>query len=633
LVDAKLDAVEECDATDVEKGNCSRVHIYSIALFFNCIYFAEMVNQRIVAYKRYTTSTFFVALFTGALAILFSQCKPGQLKGDADNGGLTLPGGFEGLVVADSVGPARHLAINTNGDIYVKLRGSYPDGSNVALRDEDGDGKADVIKKFGVYTDSMGYGTAMRINNGYLYYSSTGDVFRTKLIPGELLPEKNSELILHDDYQNDPHGYNHTAKPITFDDKGNMYVPFGSPSDVCQQLDRIPESPGQDPCPQLAEHAGIWQFNPNKTNQTIKDGKRYATGIRSAVAITWNPQDKDIYIVQHGRDEMHRTWPGMYTKWQSALLPAEEFLHIKEGADAGWPYYYYDWMQGKKLLNPEYGGDGKKEGNGSKYEQPLIGFPAHWAPNDILFYTGNMFPAHYKNGAFIAFHGSTIRAPYSQSGYFVAFVPFKNGKPSGPWEVFADGFAGMDTIVNTTDAACRPMGLAQGPDGSLYISDSRKGKIWRIIYKGDTANFGAPQLAAMEKLKITSAHIKNPDEITDNLQKTKLTGGAEIYSTYCGVCHLSNGKGDGSRFPPLDSSEYVLGDKTRLINILLNGLQQPITVKGKQFNNLMPSHSFLTDKDLALVLTYVRQSFGNNATEINEEEVAALRTKISAQKK
>ena len=131
----------------------------------------------------------------------------------------------------------------------------------------------------------------------------------------------------------------------------------------------------------------------------------------------------------------------------------------------------------------------------------MIGFPGHFAPNDILFYTGDQFPEHYRNGAFIAFHGSTIRSPYSQAGYFVAFVPFKDGTPSGPWEVFADGFAGMDTIVNTTDAMHRPMGLAQGPDGSLYISDSRKGKIWRIMYKGDKTTFGTAELAVMEKEK------------------------------------------------------------------------------------------------------------------------------------
>ncbi|HRH59957.1 MAG TPA: c-type cytochrome [Chitinophagaceae bacterium] len=565
--------------------------------------------------------------------ITFTQCKQALPKGDADNGGLMLPGGFEALVVADSLGAARHLAVNDNGDIYVKLRASYSNGSNIAMRDEDGDGKADVIKRFGVYDDAMGYGTAMRINNGYLYFSSTGDVFRCKLKPGELLPDTTLELILHDDWQHDVHGFNHTAKPVTFDDKGNMFVPFGSPSDVCQQFDRIPESPGQNPCPQLDEHAGIWVFDPNKKNQTIKDGKRYATGIRSAVAITWNTTDKTIYVVQHGRDDMHRTWPALYTKWQSAMLPSEEFLKIKEGADAGWPYYYYDWMQHKKLLNPEYGGDGKKEGNAAKYEQPLIGFPGHFAPNDILFYTGNQFPEHYKNGAFITMHGSTIRAPYSQGGYFVAFVPFKDGKPTGDWEVFADGFAGMDTIVNTGDAKYRPMGLAQGPDGSLYLSDSHKGRIWRIMYKGDKTKFGAADLAAMEKRKTTSAHIKTPDEIKDNLQKNMAAGGEKIYETYCAACHLNDGNGDGLRFPPLAGSEYVTGDKTKLIHILLNGMQQNITVKGKQWNNLMPAHNFLSDEDLAQVLTYIRQNFGNNATAITAEEVAVLRNKTIAEQK
>lgn len=567
------------------------------------------------------------------LTVAFSaSCKNNGLpSGYPGNDSLMLPAGFEAVVVADNLGSARHLAINDNGDIYVKLRASYPDGSNVALRDENNDGKADIVKKFGIYKDDMNYGTAMRINNGYLYFSSTGTVFRCKLKPGELLPDTSLELILNDDYMNDSHGFNHTAKPLTFDDKGTMYVPYGSPSDVCQQMDRIPGAPGQQPCPQLEEHAGVWAFDPNKKNQTIKDGKHFATGIRSAVAITWNPEDKNIYVVQHGRDDLHRTWPALYSKWQSALLPSEEFLRVKEGTDAGWPYYYYDQIKGKKLLNPEYGGDGEKTGKGDEYEQPLIGFPGHWAPNDILFYQGDQFPAHYKNGAFITFHGSTIRAPYSQGGYFVAFVPFKDGKPSGPWEVFADGFAGMDTIINTMDAHHRPMGLAEGPDGSLYISDSRKGTIWKIMFKADKTKFGSEQLAAMDKRK-NSAHIRTPDEVADNLQKEVVVGGEQIYQTYCAACHLPDGRGDESRFPPLVNSEFVKGDKATLIDIVLNGMQQPIKVNGKQFNGVMPAHSFLKDADLALVLTYIRQNFNNSASEILPAEIEEQRKKSISEK-
>src|SRR5436190_23486321 len=568
----------------------------------------------------------FITFLFFLIVTVFTQCRgtSGLPRGEADNGGLFLPGNFEAVVVVDSLGGARHLAVNDNGDIYVKLRASYPDGSNVALRDENNDGKADIIKKFSVYVDSFGYGTAMRIHDGYLYYSSSNDVFRCKLRPGKLLPNSNAELILTDDFSHDPQEFNHTAKPITFDDKGNMYVPFGSPSDVCQVFDRIPESPGQDPCPQLEEHAGIWMFDPNKKNQTIKDGKRFATGIRSAVAITWNPVDKNIYIVQHGRDDLHRTWPEKYTKWQSALLPAEEFLKIKEGAVAGWPYYYYDQMQGKKVLNPEYGGDGKKEGNGSQYEQPLLAFPAHWAPNDLLFYTGDQFPEHYKNGAFIAFHGSTNRSPYPQAGYFVCFVPFVNGKSTGEWEVFADGFARVDPVVNTSDAVYRPMGLAMGPDGSLYISDSRKGKIWRIMYKGDKNQFGKAELADMEKRKLKS-NIRTPDEVNDNLYKGKATPGAQVYNYFCVSCHQHNGKGDGERFPPLDSSEWVNGDKKKLIDAVLNGLNKPIIVKDKSYSGVMPQHSFLKDEDIAQVLSYIRQRFNNNNDSVSTAEVKKIR--------
>ena len=566
--------------------------------------------------------------FNSALLIIsfaFSQCKSGPPKGDPDNGGLLLPGGFEAVVVVDSLpGKARHLAVNDNGDIYVKLMHGVKERGNAALRDDDGDGKADIIEFFGKY-DDWGYGTAMRIHNGYLYFSSELVVYRCKLQQGRLLPDEKMEVILTDDH---PHGrHEHIAKPVSFDDGGNMYVPFGAPSDACQEMNRIPGSPGQNPCPLLVDHGGVWQFDANKTGQVQKDGKRFATGLRSVVAMDWNKDDKTLYLLQHGRDDLLRTWPSIYSPWQSAVLPAEEFLRIKESANCGWPYYYYDEIQQKKILNAEYGGDGKKEADGKNYEQPLIAFPAHWAPNDLVFYQGNSFPDHYKKGAFIAFHGSTNRAPYPQSGYFICFVPFNAGKPSGTWEVFADGFAKVDPIVSVSDAVYRPMGISIGPDGSMYVSDSEKGKIWRIMFKGDKNKFGAQQLAAMEKEK-SNSHIRMPDELNDNLDKDKPSSAAKLYDTYCRMCHQQNGKGDGARFPPLDSSEWVIGDKKRLINLVLNGVQGPIDVKGKSYDGTMPMHAFLSDNDLAVVLTYVRRSFGNAADSVNAEEVGRIRSKI-----
>ena len=338
----------------------------------------------------------------------------------------------------------------------------------------------------------------------------------------------------------------------------------------------------------------------------------------------WNHSDNTLYALQHGRDDLHRTWPGLFTPWQSAVLPSEEFLRVKEGSDAGWPYYYYDHMQKKKMLNPEYGGDGKKTGGGDTLNQPIIGFPGHWAPNDILFYEGDQFPERYKNGAFIAFHGSTNRAPYPQAGYFIAFVPFKDGQPSGPFEVFADGFAGVDPIINVRDAIYRPMGIAMGPDGSLYITETELGKIWRIMYKGDKDEFGQTQLAEMEKRKLAS-NIRQPHEVNDNLDKEELSGGEKVYSFYCGTCHQRDGQGASGRFPPLAKASYVTGDKNLLISIVLKGMEGPIEVNGEQYNGTMPQHSFLGDGEIANVLTYIRENFGNKASAVTPEEVAKVR--------
>jgi glucose/arabinose dehydrogenase len=543
--------------------------------------------------------------------------------GDPGNGGLFLPEGFEAMVVVDSLkGRARHMAVNDNGDIYVKLRFPQEEGGNVALRDTNNDGRADIVKIFGDYHDKGNYGTAMRIYDGYLYFSSELNVYRQKLTPGKLIPEGELEVILRDDHEHGRH--EHIAKPVSFDDKGYMYVPFGAPSNNCQEKNRTPNSPGLMPCPQLEDHGGIWRFDAHKTGQTQKDGTKYATGLRSIVGMDWNKEDKTLYVVHHGRDDLLRLWPNIYSAWQSAVLPSEEFIKVKEGTDAGWPYYYYDHMLGKRVLNPEYGGDSKITEGGEKYDQPVMGFPGHWAPNDLFFYTGDQFPERYKNGAFIAFHGATNRIPYPQSGYFIGFIPFRNGAPTGEWEVFADGFAQVDPIANVSDAVYRPMGIAMGPDGDLYLSDTEKGKIWRVMYKGSKSSFGPTQLSAMENRKLLS-HIRDPHEVEDDLTREQTLAGAKLYTTYCATCHQQNGLGDGQRFPPLAGAEWVTQNKKRLINVVLNGLEGPIEVKGQAYTGVMPQHSFLSDEEVSQVLTFIRQSFGNNAGGISAAEVAAVR--------
>jgi mono/diheme cytochrome c family protein len=287
---------------------------------------------------------------------------------------------------------------------------------------------------------------------------------------------------------------------------------------------------------------------------------------------------------------------------------------------------YYDQLRNKKVVSPEYRGvDLKQEVDNPA--NPIMGFPGHWAPNDLFFYTGDQFPDRYKNGAFIAFHGSSNRFPYPQSGFFVGFVPFKNGAPSGSWEVFADGFAENETLSSSSAAAHRPMGIAMGPDGSLYVSDIVTGKIWRIMYKENRGTFGKDQLAKMEKRKMLT-HLKTPDKVKDNLVKGIADEGKKIYTLYCTSCHQENGKGDGSRYPSLVESDWVSGDKNRLIEIVLNGLKGPIVVNGKTFNGEMPKHDFLSNAEISKVTSYIRLNFKNNAGVIQEKEVAQMRDKL-----
>lgn len=390
----------------------------------------------------------------------------------ADNAGLTLPAGFSAAKVADNLGEARHIAVTKEGDIYVKL-GRKKDGKGILFL-QNNDGKLEQKSAFGDYS-----GTGMRINNGYLYASSNSDVYRYKLNDkDEVTDASNPEKIVIGLLDRGEHN----SKSVTFDNSGNLYVNVGAYSNSCQEQDRVPGSMGIKGCPILDSAGGIWQFKADKADQTYGDGVHYATGLRNVVGLDWNNQDNVLFVMQHGRDQLHDLFPKYYDVKASSILPAECMYEIHKGDNAGWPYIYYDQIQKKQILMPEYGGNGKKTAD-KKYLDPVMAFPGHMAPNDLLFYTGNQFPEKYKNGAFIAFHGSWNRSPEKQAGYFVVFVPFKDGKPTGKWEVFADGFAGTKDIKSPRDAQHRPCGLAQGPDGSLYVSDDSKGTIYKITYQ------------------------------------------------------------------------------------------------------------------------------------------------------
>lgn len=419
------------------------------------------------------------------LGFTFTACKNDQQENlpmqsqnalpqaDSSNAGLILPAGFRALVVADNIGQARHLAVNTNGDIFVKLNALKNGKGIIRLRDTSRDGKADIIEGYGDFA-----GSGLEIKDGFLYASSNTDVYRFPLDRAGNLTQLQPQTVISGLIARNEH----EAKAFTLDDNGNIYVNVGAYSNSCQEKDRTPGSPGMQPCPILDSAGGIWEFRADGVNQHYSDGSRFATGLRNVMGLDWNKQANTLVAMQHGRDQLSYLFPKIYNDKQSAELPAECMYILHKGDDAGWPYIYYDQFQHKKILSPEYGGNGKKTG-ADKAIDPVAVFPAHMAPNDLLFYTGNMFPERYKNGAFIAFHGSWNRAPEPQKGYFVAFVPFKDGKPSGDWEIFADNFAGGPKYMEPGKAKHRPCGLAQGPDGSLYVSDDAGGTVFRIFYK------------------------------------------------------------------------------------------------------------------------------------------------------
>ncbi len=420
-------------------------------------------------------SSFFLYLVIAYFAISCTRTSK-DLVSDPDNGGLVLPPGFSALVVADSIGPARHIVVDDSGVIYVSLREKRNDGGIVALIDDDGDGRADDIKYFGNCQ-----GTGIEVYNEYLYFGTDTSIIRFKMNEQEI-PESNFETII----KGYPLEYQHAAKTFTFDRLGNIYVNIGAPSNACAEQDRAPESQGMDPCPILETYGGIWKYKANALNQVhMQDGSRFATGIRNAVAIDWNFNVDQLYIVQHGRDQLYPLYQEYFDVDDNTNLPAEEFFLVNEGDNFGWPYCYYDPFKNKKVLAPEYGGDGEIIGRCSNMKDPIITFPAHYAPNDLLFYERVQFPEKYRHGAFIAFHGSWNRAPNIQEGFNVVFVPFEGSLPSGNWELFADNFAGIDPVPSPGDAHHRPCGLAVGPDGSLYVADSKFGRIWRIFYTGD----------------------------------------------------------------------------------------------------------------------------------------------------
>jgi len=373
--------------------------------------------------------------------------------------GLTLPEGFCAVVVAERLGRVRQITVLPNGDVVAALASG--NGGLVALRDTDGDARADAQQYF--FGDG---GTGILYRDGLLWFAPNSRVVRWAWRLGDLRPAGDPEVVV----EGLPTG-GHAAKSFALlgDD---LIVNIGSETISCQVANRSYRSPGQDPCDELQRRAGLWRFRTDRLHQHQRDGVRFATGLRNTLALALEPGSGRLYAAPHGRDQLGQNWG--YSDEQNAELPAEELVQVESGDDFGWPYCYYDQLQGRKVLAPEYGGTGTTIARCGAKKNPLIGFPGHWAPMAMVFYEGTQFSAKYRGGLFLAFHGSWNRAPRPQQGFRVVFVPFIGpGKPAGTYETFATSARG--------ETALRPAGLAVGPDGSLYIGDEASGTIWRVM--------------------------------------------------------------------------------------------------------------------------------------------------------
>lgn len=398
---------------------------------------------------------------------------------DSDSGGIVLPIGFCVELAAENLGHARHLTVTPSGDVFVAVSPT-PDGwlsgTIIGLRDTDDDGKFDQETTF----NTVG-GNSIAWRNGELFFAEKTRIIKYALPDGELEPSAEPEVVVADL----PSNGDHYAKTIAFSDNHTMYVNLGSATNSCQEANRQRESPGNKPCLELEERAGIWVFDPTVLNQTAEDGERYVTGTRNVNALAIQPDTGSLWGVMNGRDQLFDNWPTYYEPEDDLRLPSEQLLRLHAGDNYGWPYCYQDPDLGL-VLAPEYGGDGELVGDCAAYTASAFNFPAHWAPLGATFYKGTQFPKHYQDGLFIAFHGSRFDPDASGivPGYQVAFLPVNGDEVADDFETFASGFAGLDRPLPEM-AKSRPVGVTVANDGSLYITDDQNGKLWRVFYAGD----------------------------------------------------------------------------------------------------------------------------------------------------
>lgn len=372
---------------------------------------------------------FLIVLLLLALGAYLFVSRLVDVSGIVGGGGevtLQLPAGFSANVFASGLDSPRFIAFDPAGTLYVAERGA---GRVVALPDANGDGTADSTQTF---ADGLGSPHSLVYYEGAWYVGVPSGVIQ--LIDSDGDGTADSQTAVVDSL---PSTGVHSTRTVAFLPDGRMVVSVGSSCNVCNEED--------------SRRAAVVIYDgANGGGERV-----FAVGLRNAVGLTIHPETGELWATNNGRDLMGDD------------LPPDTIHIVRDGVDYGWPRCHSG-----RLPDPQFGGDNACSG----VEPPIAEIQAHSAPLGLVFYSGSAFPAEYQGDLFIALHGSWNRS--EPTGYKVVRLPLDGNQPTGPLEDFATGW--LDE--SSEEGSGRPVGLAVGPDGALYVSDDKGGFIYRIVY-------------------------------------------------------------------------------------------------------------------------------------------------------
>ncbi|MEX2588656.1 MAG: PQQ-dependent sugar dehydrogenase [Chitinophagales bacterium] len=338
---------------------------------------------------------------------------------------IKLPEGFNISIYADDVKNARGMCLGDEGTIFV---GSRHEGKVYALKDNNGDFKVD--KKW-VLAENINMPVGVAFKNGDLYISAVGEILVLRNIESNLDNPGKPELYSDVFPDNNSHGWRY----IAFGPDEKLYVPVGSPCNNCLKEDSI--------------FASITRIeNENSEPEII------AHGVRNTVGFDWHPQSGELWFTDNGRD------------WMGDDLPPCELNRLSEEA----AHFGFPFCHGEAISDPENGDQAACE----NFTAPVQELGPHVAPLGMKFYTGDQFPAEYKNQVFIAEHGSWNRS--TKIGYRITLVKLDAAGNSLGYTTFAEGWEQGGEVYG------RPVDLLELKDGSLLVSDDYGDKIYRITY-------------------------------------------------------------------------------------------------------------------------------------------------------